>query len=249
MKQIIYIGALCCFWGLGVLVGEASPTSNEGDGRVTIEKRDETQVVDPENPDDDSSTIDGPKTVGELRIDFAPIIDFGEVEIKNNNRVYYPLAQKLSNPDKIRSHFVQVSDFREAGTGWSLQMKQEKQFHTTDGKVLKGAMLSFDNGWANSSGASKRPIVTRDTIAINNFNEVYQLAIANPSCGSGVWSVSFGASKGNKNGQKETIINESESKANDLYRNSAIALSIPSEAKIIPGEYSTKITWILGELP
>ena len=123
---------------------------------------------------------------------------------------------------------------------------------------LKGAVLSLDQAWANSIGNSPAPTVTRNTIAIQNFDMAYELATAKPNAGRGVWTIAFGASSTNQNTQKNTLealVDEKGQAIMDTrvnkqaHSNSAIKLDIPENVQIKPQKYKTKLTWILGAMP
>lgn len=268
-----------------LLVGLSSPKVSyaEGDaqslateGTVQVNDPGVTTIVDPENPEKPINPGESPSTKGSLRIDYVSSLEFGKVKLKKTDRNYHSLASVLKEESLTRGHFLQVTDFRDKNTGWVLQVKQEEQFKTVDYDELTGAVLSFDKGWANSTSTSGAPTVTRDAIAITNIGEVYDVARASKDSGMGVWSISFGASKDNKNNQPNTLtkaknetnttqnskLADEKTKSNDaknsesadislnnLMENSAVILNIPDATKVLPKEYQTKITWILGELP
>ncbi|HCM88376.1 MULTISPECIES: WxL domain-containing protein [Vagococcus] len=222
-------------------------------GSVTVKDSGKTEIVDPEDPEVIVDPGTGPSTSGSLRIDYVSPLDFGKVKLTKSNRNYHALASKIGKTDNYRGSFIQISDFREKSSGWSLQVKQDQQFKTNDYDELKGAVLSLDKGWANSSSTKDAPTVTRDTLEINNIGEVYDVARATKGGGGGVWSINFGASKDNDDNQPSTITeskkSDSKEKVESVIKNSAVSLSIPDSTKVLPKEYQTKITWILAETP
>ena len=233
---------------------EGDATSLKSDGSVRVKGSDTTELVDPENPETVDPPVDpGPSTKGDLRIDYVSSVDFGTVKLTKTNRTYKALANKIGKDGKLRGNFIQVSDFREKGSGWTLQVKQESQFQTKDYDELTGAVLSLDKGWANSSSAEKAPTVTRDTLSISNIGQVYDVARATENAGGGVWSINFGASKDNDDNQPTTITEDAKSsgkeKAGKIARNSAVKITIPDSTKVAAKEYQTKITWILSDTP
>ncbi|MFW7431149.1 WxL domain-containing protein [Vagococcus carniphilus] len=229
-----------------VLAAEDAKEMNQK-GKVTVKSSATTEVVDPEKPEETEDPEEpGPSTKGDLRIDYVSPIDFGKVKLTDSNRKYTALATKIGKTTRTRGNFIQISDYREKSTGWSLQVKQETQFKTPNHDELTGAVLSLDKGWANSTSTSGAPAVTRDTLAINNIGEAYDVARATPDSGSGVWSIIFGASKDNDDNQQETV---SKGKGDSNIRNSAVSITIPDSTKVVPKEYQTKITWILAETP
>ena len=230
---------------------------------VTIEDDGKTDPVDPENPGEIVDPGPTPSINSSLRIDFVSSLDFGKVKIKEKNRVYSALAQNFHGNTEPRGSYVQISDRREVKSGWTLQVKQETQFSHVQAKnkkeqELTGAVLSLDNGWANSITGNPKPNVYRNTILLNNIGQSYEVATSKKDAGKGIWTINFGASKENQNGQKDTLIpalNERGEAIMDLvfqkpaYYNSAITLSIPDSIKIYPVQYQTELTWILSELP
>lgn len=211
-------------------------------GKVQVKDSGTTPIVDPEIPTDVIDPEPGPSTKGALRIDYVSALDFGKVKLTKSKRSFNALGSKIGKTDKVRGSFIQISDFRENRTGWTLQVKQDTQFKTKDYDELSGAVLSLDRGWANSTSTSGAPTVTRDTLAINNIGEVYDVARATKNAGGGVWSIDFGASKDNDKNQPTTL-----KKVESDIRNSAVKLTIPDSTKVVPKEYQTKITWILSE--
>lgn len=232
---------------------EGSAKELQQKGSVTVKDSGKTEVVDPEIPEVVVDPGTGPSTKGSLRIDYVSPLDFGKVKLTKSNRSYNALASKIGKTDKYRGSFIQISDFREKSSGWSLQVKQDHQFKTNDYDELKGAVLSLDKGWANSSSIKEAPTVTRDTLEINNIGEVYDVARATKGGGGGVWSINFGASKDNDDNQPSTITEgqktNGKEKVESAIKNSAVKLNIPDSTKVIPKEYQTKITWILAETP
>ncbi|MGX7024911.1 WxL domain-containing protein [Vagococcus hydrophili] len=262
MKKKVMIVPLAMLLSLGVTATSVSAdggTDAVTDGRVTVEDSGKTGIVDPENPDKLVDPGELRATEGSLRFDYVSALDFGKVKIGPKNREFDSLAQNFMNKETdARGFFLQISDFREKKSGWTLQVKQEEQFKTPEYDELTGGVLSFDNGWANNQSKKGTPTVTRNTIKINNIGESYDVASAATGEGTGIWSIAFGASDKNSNNQKATLKAEKDDKGKPLmdatynkpvYRNSAVSLSIPESTNVLPKEYQTKITWILGELP
>lgn len=203
------------------------------------------------------------KTEGPLRIDFAPQLTFETSELTNSGTEIRSsaTAQLFHNADPS-GHFVQVSDYRDTNSGWTLMVRQESQFvhESKSGVQLKGSVISFDSSWANSTkDASLAPTVSKETIQMNNIGESYPLASAGEGQGMGTWSINFGASSANSLGQVDTLeaitdaagnpITDATYENQQLYRNTAVNLTIPKTNDLVSGNYSTVLTWILAELP
>lgn len=237
---------------------EASPTQLEQSGTVTVENGG-SSIIDPEKPEDEGDPGEGPSTVGPLRIDYVSSLDFGRVSLTDEQRKFSAFAQQLQGDAGPRGSYLQLTDQRAEGTGWTLQVKQNHQFrHVGTQQSLTGAVLSLDHGWANSSGTSEAPLVTRDTVALNNIGDAYELAQAKSGAGRGVWTITFGASNTNENNLANTMApafdRENQRIRDELtgkpaYYNSAIQLAIPKGIPIQPIQYETELTWILATLP
>ena len=245
------------------LTAHAAPESLNQSGAVSVEGSVVTNPIDPENPGIPVDPGPGPSTEGPLRIDYASALDFGESEISKGTRKYNALAQQFFGETGPRGSYIQITDQQADSSGWMLQVKQETQFTNSiiqenGEQELKGAVLSLDKGWANSSGTSEAPTVTRETIALNSIGSAYEVATARAGSGKGVWTIAFGASQTNTNDQPHTltpIVDASGKPVIDhtynkpVYSNSAITLTVPETTVIHPVEYQTEITWILAKLP
>ncbi|MBP2097417.1 WxL domain-containing protein [Enterococcus rivorum] len=219
-------------------------------------------IVDPENPKSDLK-LDGEygHSTGPLRIDFVPSLSFSRNKIATDEVSYASDALVFKEMLACRGQFIQVSDYREKQTGWSLQVRQETQF-TNQKKAdsqLDGAVLSFDNSWVNTrNGTSQPPDVSKEVIRLSNIGETYTLAKADKGTGGGTWSVSFGASmdyedatstvKPRLDEQGKAIIDATNNNQ-AVFMNQAVRLTIPSGTKKEAGTYKTVLTWIISELP
>lgn len=261
-KQMLSIATLTlmvsCLYGLPVKANGFG-----GQGNVTVTDSGISEPVDPEKPGDVVDPGPGPSTDGNLRIDFASTLDFGSAKITDTDRIYPSLAQLFRSETNARGYYVQVTDRRPDATGWTLTLTQDKQFNSSiiqdlDNQELTGAVLSFGNGWANSSGGSGMPSVSRDTLAINEMNTSYTVATATQGQGTGVWTIAFGASAENDSNQENTLTALTDAAGNPLmdatynkqaYSNSAVSLTVPDTTKIYPVQYTTTLTWRLEAGP
>lgn len=236
--------------------------SINGSGTIKFEGEYPQNIVDPEKPGEIVDPGESPKLEGDLRIDFVPRFDFYQNKISNKDEVYYANAQNFFGATKPRGNFVQVTDLRQKPTGWTLQLRQEMQFTNNDtkNKEIKGAMLSLDKSWVNSTkNLSEAPQLSKEIINIDNVGASYNLAQASSGQGSGTWTISFGASEENNSNQKNTLEPRLDKEGQavldpifdqkPVYQNRAVSLSIPGTAIVEPVPYTTVLTWILAELP
>lgn len=248
---------------LGVPVSVKAETTASNDATIEFKNGEGHQgVVDPEHPDVIVNPGVSPATEGRLRIDYVPQLHFGKQSLKNKKRQFPANAQLFHDGTSPRGEFVQISDYRGASLGWTLQIRQETQFQNVAAKnpQIKGAVISFDQSWTNSTkDQAEAPEVSKEVISLSNVGETYNLATAKPGKGSGTWSIAFGSSGDNPLKLPNTLtpdvdeagnaIVDSEFENQQVYENSAIKLSIPETTKIDPVPYHTVITWILAELP
>ena len=232
------------------------------DASITLDVIQDKGIYDPEYPDKIVNPEDCP-SVGELlRIDFVPQLNFSQQAISTEDQTYQANAQLFYDTTGPRGNFIQVSDYRGTAGGWILQVRQETQFKndTTEHQELKGAVLSFDKSWANSTrDKQEAPIVSKETIRIDNIGQTYQLAEAKRGTGESTWSIEFGASIENEDGYENTLSPRLDSKGDPIlsadynnqpeYQNNAVTLFVPGKTEKDPVPYQTVLTWILSELP
>ncbi len=170
-------------------------------------RRDETSVIvdgvdprDPLNPDvdvdpDNRPTL--PENQGLISIDFISQFDFGHVPIRSSQAYYPALPQKLRNAENDpaggeRPNYVQISDRREASTGWTLSARlDEAGFVSEEGHQLRGVQLLLNNirMATTSSNTSSAPTYW-ESRELNAGRQI--LAKAEEGQGSGTWIQRFG---------------------------------------------------------
>lgn len=264
-KLICSIAFAACLTGGLFPTQTVSAESNQvsGDANVTVQKGKTglSMIQDPENPETEVDPGDSPRTDGDLRIDFVPQLNFSTAQLNGKDLVLPVNAQLFHSGTAPRGNFIQITDERDEPTGWTLQVRQEKQFthNEKEGVQLKGAVISLDKAWTNSVVADKfSPTVQKEVIQMLAVGETYNLAKAEYEKGMGTWSIAFGASAENQNGQTATLDARKDAQGNAVmdttfnqpsYLNSAVNLTIPGDSNNEPGAYSTVLTWILAELP
>lgn len=230
----------------------------EQEGHVSVEDSGVSGIIDPEHPEVVVNPGDGPSTTGSLRIDYISSLNFGSENLNKSDRKFDSLAQLFMDDTSARGYFVQISDFR-PDDGWELQLTQKAQFNSSiiqdsENRYLKGAVLSFDKGWANTNGTSNAPLVTRDAVSLDSLDMAYTIATAGANEGKGSWTIAFGSSEKNPQGKETTLTPFKDKQGNAVtnpnydkpeFKNSAISLTVPKETKIYPVEYSTTLQWTL----
>lgn len=185
-----------------------------------------TGPLDPQNPDNpapgepidpEDSGNGGTGNSGSLTLDYVSNIQFGTQKIGSSTMTYH--AQN-------KSPFVQVSDKRGTGEGWTLKATSSG-FKSQNGKELAGAVLSFRNGQVKSqSGNVSAPPVAYDVV-FNNADA--QLVMASKEGGGrGTWIDVFPGTEGNNTNVQLQVL--------------------PGSADALT-DYSAVITWEVSDAP
>lgn len=198
------------------------------------------ESVDPLLPEGDNPPDKG----GPLSIDFVSKLDFGINQISNKDQTYFAKAQKYEDSLLYTANYLQVSDNRGSLEGWMLKVVESSQFKQekkVKHPVLDGARLSF-----------KSPVVTsKNTDPAPHAKEVLDLipgqetivAVADKGSGSGTWAVRWGTEL-----TKAVTLTEDAKKTKEIF-NPDVTLFVPGKTVKDEGSYSTKLNWILSELP
>ncbi|MGL9730640.1 WxL domain-containing protein [Enterococcus sp. DIV0756] len=197
-----------------------------------------TNPVDPVDPTNPVTPVDptdptGPKpgTAGPLSIDYASSLDFGTQKITSKDEIYKAKAQKYldkDNNEKTGPNFVQVTDNRGTEAGWTLQMKQNSQFKTTDAEELTGAVITFKNGNVVTASDSAKP-TGQATIVADPSGALKNVMEAKDGQGAGTYLLDWGTD----------AATAAES----------IELSVPGSTTKYAKKYSTTFTWVLSDTP
>ncbi len=189
-----------------------------------------TDPTDPNNPDGKpvgpTEPDPNPGTDGPLSIDFASSLDFGKQKITSLDKIYTAKAQAFTERAD-GPNYVQVTDNRGTEAGWTLKVKQEAQFKTTDEKVLTGAKITFKNGVVNTVSESPKPSIFANEVALTPGEEATMMA-AKDGEGAGTHVLAFG---------------------DDSTAATSIELSVPGNTTKYAKKYDTQLTWTLSDVP
>lgn len=202
-----------------------------------VHPEDPTKPVLP-NPDD--TFPHSPGTAGPLSIDYVSNFHFGSQQVKALDAVYNAnldvVLDTTNNNTKINvPNYVQVTDKRGLNLGWNLTVKQNGQF-TTGGatpSVLTGATLSLLPVVPHTANLSLiAPVASASTLAMNpTSGAAATVATAALSAGQGTWTLPFGST---------TLGTASR----------GVTLTVPlTTAKVTGQQYTTSLTWMLGDTP
>ncbi|MEI5994504.1 WxL domain-containing protein [Candidatus Enterococcus mansonii] len=232
IKLLSTVGLISIFSLNGVVTFAADsviPENGVSKSHITFKANDEsTDPVNPNNPDQpvdpdepiDPTDPDNPGTgnKGPLSIDYISNIQFGEQEIKSGDTIYNALNE---NP------FVQVTDKRGTGAGWTLSA-QTKGFYTADGKKqLKGATLSFKNGQVKTGSGNVSTAPTTTDVTFNNADAKVVMT-AKKDAGRGTWVDVFSGEADNNQNVKLKVLEGS------------------ADANV---DYQAEINWTLANAP
>lgn len=231
MKKSSFIIATAAFASLAFGVAEVNATvssTHTSDTKINFTAGEGivTPPVDPTNPDNpnvpnplDPTDPDNPGTGqdGPLSIDYVSNIKFGAHKITGKNIAYKALN---ANP------FVQVTDLRGSGDGWSLSAKMTE--FTSGNKVLRGATLAIKDGFVKAGSSSNISLAPTKCDVLFNNADSKTVMDAKDKGGRGTWlTVWSGTDQANE----------------------AIQLNVIAGTPEANTEYKSSITWELEDAP
>ncbi|WP_445451018.1 WxL domain-containing protein [Enterococcus faecalis] len=220
-KLFLGTGLLITSLFVGVQITHAEMKS-EAESKSTVKTilGDTTGPVDPVDPTDPNKPnpeVPGTGNTGPLTIDHVSSIEFGEQEIKEKEAIY---NAKTEHP------YVQVTDRRATGAGWTLKASID-EFNSEDKKkTLKGAELSLKNGTikSTSGNVSEKP----KGYDVNLNKDLQVIMQAGSDQGMGTWVDAFSGTKDN---------------------NANVQLKVPAGSARAKQNYSSVIRWELTDAP
>ncbi|HFK2760353.1 TPA: WxL domain-containing protein [Enterococcus faecalis] len=182
----------------------------------TTEPTPPVDPTDPEKPNPDPE-VPGTGNTGPLTIDHVSSIDFGEQEIKEKEAIY---NAKTEHP------YVQVTDRRGTGAGWTLKASIDEFSNEDKTKILKGAELSLKNGSIKSisGNVSEKPL----GYDVNLNKDMQVIMQAGTDQGMGTWLDVFSGTKDD---------------------NANVQLKVPAGSAKAKQNYSSVIRWELTDAP
>lgn len=200
---------------------KASITFTAGSGSVApVDPTNPTKPL-PEGPTDPTDPPTG--NTGSLTLDYVSSVNFGTNEISNKTVEY---------STKSKKPFIQVSDRRGTGTGWSVTAMATKFTNgTTD--TLPGAFITFKNASVISIGTGNTPSALQTITLYTDGNSISPVVSASPGTGLGTWLARWLGTNPD---------------LNDGSLNNNVTLTIPGGSATI-GNHETTITWTLTDAP
>lgn len=208
--------------------------TSAGDSKASIKFNAGTGVVDPVSPEDPTKPLDpldpenptdpGTGNTGSLTLDYVSSVDFGTHEVSSTEQTYSSVSKKP---------FIQVSDRRGTGKGWSVTAKASA-FKDGENKLsLAGAKLSFKNGEAaTASTTTSSPTAVQKIDIPTDGTSIVNVLSAKETEGMGTWINRW--------------LGATPNDANSL--NDNVQLVIPGGSATI-GSHEATITWTLSDAP
>lgn len=238
MKKIKWVTS--SLFLLSMLLGSTQVLAAEYTSNGQIKFTADTEITDPVDPiepdqpvkpvDPTSPTGPSPGTAGPLSIDYASSLDFGEVKIKSTDEIYSVKPQEFSagSPDKFGPNYVQVTDKRGTFEGWTLALKQDKQFFSTGSvkQELAGAAISFSQASVHSTTENATPTFIKENTLVPGVQ--VDVVMAAKDQGMGTWVYRFGTERGTASGEHQ-----------------AVQLSVPGKTSKRNDTYTTQLNWTL----
>ena len=248
MKISIKYSVLLAIAGLTLSTASSVMAVGETSSSVSTAKIDffhddskPTDPLDPNNPDNpnpndpidpDDPNNQGTGNTGPLTVDYVSNIDFGKSFITGDS-----LTLKAIN----KIPFVQVTDSRDDGNGWSLTASMTKPFtNKANGFKINGAIMKWSQGLTKSKTGNSSTAPVANDFSLDKSGAVATVMTANDiKSGKGTWLDTFEGS------------NTADAKKDSgeiLGGNEKVTLTAPT-SEVDNGEYTAELTWTLTDTP
>ncbi|OJG19503.1 hypothetical protein RU97_GL001074 [Enterococcus canis] len=205
---------------------------------LTIKANGPTAPVDPDNPQEGTSSPEGTENegtnaIGDLRMDYAPSgITFGIVPFSYTDTTYAATKPLNTNGTAMSKQWIQISDDRTALNGWTVKVSQTEAFTDSEGDKILGTTLKIPKGIINNSLAGT--IDTEATDAKMTAQEV--------QLGVGGTATMFGA---------KDVGEDSSGKKISTYQwdPTNVTLTVPGGKAKTNSAYETELNWTLTTEP
>ncbi|MGX7419387.1 WxL domain-containing protein [Carnobacterium gallinarum] len=243
---------------LGTVVLAATPVhaanTVDTNGKVEFTNGGDTpNPVDPGKELPDEITPEEPAgTTGLLRINQAPTLEFGSVELNGAavdvNARYTKIKNSTTATETYVPNFLQVNDTRGDIFGWKVTVSGGAltRYDTAGlpvvGSEVENAKITFKNPEVKSnSGVSiveRMPVTQAFELNLSNTaansEEIFQTSGTDANRGYGIWSANYGA---------EVAGATVDTRTDD------IKLTIPAASSKSAGSYKTALTWTIVTAP
>lgn len=233
IKKQIIVG-IVCVGSLTLIAPTAFAATSVGDSNASVNFKAGTGIVNPVDPTDPTLPLDpldpsnptnpGTGNTGPLTLDYVSSVEFGEQEVSSNEETYSATSRKP---------FIQVSDRRGTGKGWSVTATASSFQDEDDASSLAGATLSFQNGEsASASTTTSSPTASQNVNLPTDGTSIVKVVSAKETEGKGTWiNRWFGATPDDTDSLNDNV-----------------TLTIPGGSATI-GSHEATISWTLSDAP
>ncbi|WP_271004824.1 WxL domain-containing protein [Listeria seeligeri] len=233
IKKPIIVG-IVCVGSLTLMAPTAFAVTSEGDSKASVNFKAGTGIVNPVDPTDPTQPLDpidpsnptdpGTGNTGSLTLDYVSSVSFGEQEVSSSEQTYSATSRKP---------FIQVSDRRGTGKGWSVTATASSFQDEDDASSLAGATLSFKNGEsASASTTTSSPTASQNVNLPTDGTSIVKVVSAKETEGKGTWiNRWFGATPDDTDSLNDNV-----------------KLTIPGGSATL-GSHEATISWTLSDAP
>ncbi len=199
-------------------------------------------AVDPDPDDEDDNGETG--NTGDLRIDYVSNFKFGAQKISGSEQIFHAGLVSVNNGNDLVPNFVQVTDLRGSGAGWSLRVEMTDAFELMSvkedgdasqiGRTLTGAEIIIENINASTNNVDESELPVAEWIELGEGKDAQLLMQAEKGSGYGTHVAYFGEYLGL--GEAETA-------------STSVSLVVPGNVTKIEGTYKADILWTLSDTP
>lgn len=203
---------------------------NTVEGRSDVGFSSNNGIIQPVDPDEDIDIEPNyPPTAGPLSINYASSIEFGQHKRTLKEQTFYAKPDTVTivstQEKKEYPAFVQVTDLRGTGAGWTLSVKQNGGLKNTKGTELVGSELRLSAVKVESQhGMKGNPSLLANKQLLSD--DTQPVVKAEKGDGMGTWNIYLGQPKSDKQD---------------------IELKVPTKAVTEVGRYTTSLAWFLQD--
>lgn len=235
---------------LALAAEEQYPVSMKTDGEVNFIEDDSKENGG--NPGGELPDPEKPTVGGALQLNYAPDLLFGTHKISTDDQTYNAQAvhTKTEKDGEVTENdvplYAKVTDKRGKGTGWSLNVKFDKEFVNKDHEdtPLTGAKITLNNGEAIAkNGVVSTDATTNVELLAGDTETILNATGKDGKKGMGTHFVQWGTEiveDPNTSGEKGE---ESRKVSKD------VTLDVPGNLDKYVGLYETTLTWSLADTP
>lgn len=189
-------------------------------------------IQTPKDPEDDEEIVPiYPPTAGPLSINYASSVNFGKQEVSGSERTFYAASDTViktqTGETRQTPNFVQVTDLRGTGAGWTLSVRQNGPLTNDNNVTISGARLSISAISVKPQHGEAEMVTEMNEQTLDENGNKQAILTSPEGSGMGTWNVYLGSE-------------------NDATK--AIKLVVPKNQPKEKGNYTTSLTWLLEDV-